>query len=392
MKISSSNVAHYLLDAGICQKQDIKLMSIIPRPSKGRNNLIYLTIVLPNTRHLFLSQDSHLHNLDHIKKIKVEWQIHEFLQTCPELASILNMKLKIIHFDELSSILIHECPKDLVDLESYYISQKAFSTGIAELMGTTLAYIHHETLISHKLYDFMSKVKGKPCYQFPYPNHLLERVTPETLMEEFTPEGYGFLAFYQQAETLKAAVTELVATQRYLCLTHNNLQLNNILIPKHWDHLSPQIKQSGESIIKLLNWESCSWGSPAFDLGTVIASYLLLWLNSLIRHSAISLEQSLQLATIPLEVIQPSIVAFIRAYINNFPEILEKYPNFFRRVVQFTGLALIYKIIEMIQYFQDFNNQSTSILQLSKRLICKPEESLISVFGITESALVELSS
>jgi hypothetical protein len=67
-------------------------------------------------------------------------------------------------------------------------------------------------------------------------------------------------------------------------------------------------------------------------------------------HPAIELEKSLQLATIPLEVIQPSIVALVRAYISSFPKILEDRPDFLNRVVQFAGLALIYQILAKIQY------------------------------------------
>jgi hypothetical protein len=114
----------------------------------------------------------------------------------------------------------------------------------------------------------------------------------------------------------------------------------------------------------------------------VIAGYLLLWLNSIIVHPAINLDQSLRLATVPLELIQPSVVTLTRSYISSFPKILEEYPDFINQIIRFTGLALIYEIIERLQSFKTFNNQCICILQLAKTLLCRPEESFKSVFGI----------
>jgi len=62
----------------------------------------------------------------------------------------------------------------------------------------------------------------------------------------------------------------------------------------------------------LIDWEACSWGDPAFDLGTLLASYLRIWLSSLIVDPTLELAESLSLAMIPLEEIQPSILALIR--------------------------------------------------------------------------------
>lgn len=135
----------------------------------------------------------------------------------------------------------------------------------------------------------------------------------------------------------------------------------------------------------MINWEKCSWGDPAFDLGTIISKYLLLWLTSLIVHPDIKLETSLQLAITPLDKIQPSIVGLTKAYLNTWPEILNDYPEFLKRVVEFAGLALIYHIVEIIRAFRGFNNQSMCILQVAKNLLCSPEKSFKSVFGLTQA-------
>jgi hypothetical protein len=116
----------------------------------------------------------------------------------------------------------------------------------------------------------------------------------------------------------------------------------------------------------------------------VIAGYLLVWLNSITVHPAIELKQSLQLATIPLEVIHPSTVAMSKAYISTYPKVIKDRPDFLKRVIQFTGLALIYQILARIQEQKEFNNQGVCMLQVAKNLLCQPDKSFISVFGSTE--------
>ena len=69
----------------------------------------------------------------------------------------------------------------------------------------------------------------------------------------------------------------------------------------------------------------------------------------MIVHPAIEIKKSIQLATIPLEVVRPSLVAMIKAYINTYPKILEDYPEFIKRVIQFAGLGLIYQLLRKFQ-------------------------------------------
>jgi len=392
IKLSSNNVLQYLIDTKNLPIEDKKLIKVVPMCSKaGINKLIFLRIYLQNGCQLVVKQAHNHSDSNSINIIKSEWQLYEFLRSCQDKAYTSFLNLEILHFDELNSIFIYKIPKKYVNLETYYINKKKFSPAIAYLAGTTLATLHSETLTSHNCYDFMNKsVLKKLRYKFPYPSYLLDRLEPETLLQEFPPEGNNFINFYQNSKNLRTAVTELVVNHNHYCLTHNNPQLDNILISMRWEDLLSQTNPSHERIIKMINWESCSWGDPAFDLGTVIAGYLLLWLNSLIIHPNIELEKSLQLATTPLEIIQPSIVALIRAYIRTFPKILEEIPDFINRVFQFTGLALIYKIIEKIQSFQDFNLHSIYIAKVATQLLCNPEKSFYYVIPKTELELVNL--
>ena len=143
--------------------------------------------------------------------------------------------------------------------------------------------------------------------------------------------------------------------------------------------------------MRLIDWERCSWGDPAFDLGTLIASYLRLWLSSLVVSKTIDIEESLRMAMTPLELLQPSIAALTQAYLKQFPEILVRSPDFLSRVVQFAGLTLIQQIHATIQYQKTFGNSGICMLQVAKSLLCRPAQSMSTVFGLSESELTSRS-
>ncbi|KST62044.1 phosphotransferase family protein [Mastigocoleus testarum] len=363
---------------GLCQ--------IHPKPN---NNFIFIIIDLPSGSQLIIKQEYYHLNNDIANRIKRELKIHSFLNSSSNLEFTSSLNLEILHVDLQNSILVYKC-SNYMSLANYYQKNNFFPIAIAKLVGISLGTLHSETFASRNCCDFMNEViEGKLRYQFPYPSHLLDKLNFEASIRDLPPPGFPFMALYQRFANLRTAITELVANRQHYCLTHNNSQLDNILIPIHWEELLSQAEVHNEKSLRIINWENCSWGDPAFDLGKIVASYLLLWLNSFIIHPAIELNQSLQLATVPLEVIQPSILALTRAYISIFPKILETNLNFLSQIIRFTGLALIYEIISKLQSFKSFDDRCVCILQLAKRLLCRPEESFQSVFGITQLELVE---
>ena len=196
-----------------------------------------------------------------------------------------------------------------------------------------------------------------------------------------------FFALYQRYDSLGQAIADLGNSFTPLCLTHNDLKLNNILIALNWEDVNLNLSSSDQSIIRLIDWERCSWGDPANDLGSLLASYLQLWLYSVVVGKGIEIEESLRLATTPLQSLRPSLSALVKAYLAEFPEVLERRPDFLLRVVQFCGLALIQSIQATLQHEKTFSNSGVSMLQVAKSLLCRPEVSIPTVFGMDASDL-----
>ncbi len=378
LSLSSHNIIQYLQETGLCCSEDgasnkYKLL-------KSSQHNLNLLVTLAGNQQLLVKQKRHIENGGTPHEFFNEWLFHQLLQKFPVLGNISSIAPSILHYDESNSILVRNYLSEYSELNEFYRQNDIFPPEIATAIGTTLGEVHRATFQHREYRNFMATApEGQFRYSFYNPAQGVDSISPE-IFGTVPTEALKFYLLYQRYESLESAIADLAYEWQPCCLTHNDLNLNNILIHSRWDQLD-------NCLIKLIDWEACGWGDPAFDLGTLIASYLGIWLSSLVVDPTIELEESLHLAMTPLEVLQPSLLALIRAYLNAFPMILDYRSDFIVRVIQFTGLALINQIQETIKVRKYFGNSDICMLQIAKNLLTIPEQSVLSIFGVSESKI-----
>ncbi|MCC5668093.1 aminoglycoside phosphotransferase family protein [Nostoc sp. CHAB 5784] len=380
LSLSSHNVIQYLQEAGLCSSEDdASDKSELPGSSKNNFGLL---VTLADNRKLLIKQERNVNNKDAAPhELFQEWLFHQLLQQFPVLGNISAIAPLVVHFDQENSILVRNYLGDYLELATFYHNNGIFPQEIATAIGTTLAGLHRATYNRREYKDFMATApQGEFRYGFYNPAQGVESIGPE-IFGTVPTDALKFYLLYQQSESLESAIADLAYDWNPCCLTHNDLKLNNILVHSRWEKLD-------NCLIRLIDWEACSWGDPAFDLGTLLASYLGIWLKSLVVDPTIKLEESLHLAFTPLESLQPSIIALIRAYLNAFPLILEYRNDFIVRVIQFAGLSLIHQIQDMITCQKSFNNADICMLQVAKSLLTMPQQGVLTIFGISESEIL----
>ncbi|MFN6484518.1 MULTISPECIES: aminoglycoside phosphotransferase family protein [unclassified Nostoc] len=380
LSLSSHNVSQYLRDAGLCSSEDgVSDKSELPGSSQNNFNLL---VTLADNRKLLLKQERNINNNDGAPhELFQEWLFHQLLQQFPVLGNTSAIAPLVVHFDEENSILVRNYLSEYLELATLYHNNEIFPQKIAAAIGTTLAGLHRATYNRREYRDFMATApQGEFRYGFYNPAQGVGSIGPD-IFGTVPTDALKFYLLYQQYESLESAIADLAYSWNPCCLTHNDLKLNNILVHSRWEQLD-------NCLVRLIDWEACSWGDPAFDLGTLLASYLGIWLKSLVVDPTIELEESLHLALTPLEILQPSIIALIRAYVNAFPMILEYRSDFILRVIQFAGLALIHQIQNMITCRKYFNNADLSMLKVAKSLLTMPEQAVLTIFGISESEIL----
>jgi hypothetical protein len=429
--LSRQNVFDYLIEQGLCNQEEHAQSKVELKAAKHFNVLV----TLPEGRELFVKQERRYQKGETAAEFLQEWRIQEFVQRFPQVSQIRSWISEAIHYDVEHSIIVFNYLNDYRDLMDFYTKENIFPTAlvqrdvnstdapnvanadarsdapcvanaslslslcvtlsqqrsgiasIASAIGIALATIHRLTLDCRDYREFLLETRQgvliHPTLQLV---RQLRRISPE-IFSVVPADALRFFALYQRYDSLGQAIAELTTAFEPCCLTHNDLKLNNVLLSNDWKLASPA-EASDHSIVRFIDWEHSSWGDPAFDLGTLIASYLQIWLSSLITSKAITIDESLRMATIPLEHLQPSLASVAIAYFTHFPEVLERRPNFLRRVVQFAGLALILQILSMIQYRKTFGNRGICMLQVAKTLLGRPEQSIATIFGLEASELI----
>lgn len=371
--LNSSNIFDYLGEQGLFNPSD-KLMSKVELVEAKNFNLL---VTLPDSSKLLVKQERYQKGGKAIGEFVGEWRIQSFVNQFAELAHLQAFLPKMLHFDPDNYILVFSYLEDYQDLSKFYQKEKTFPPVIASAIGEDLGILHRDTFKRQDYQNFLNENESKSSsYQVTNLIEGLERITPE-IFGAVPADGLRFFALYQRYDSLGQSIAELGQAFTPACLTHNDLKLNNILLHNDWSI-------SSDVSVRFIDLERANWGDPAYDLGMLIGSYLQMWLGNLVINKSLSIEESLRLAVIPLEKIQPSIAALTQAYLTAFPDILQERPDFLERVIQFVGFALIQQIQAMIQYQKVFGNMGIAMLQVAKKLLGYPSQSMATIFGTSD--------
>ncbi len=391
--LDTDNVFDYLARIEYCNvsAKDTSKISVID--AKNFN----LAIEFSDGRHLLVKQERHNDRGESQGEFWAAWRIGNLVEQFPALGAKIGVFLpELLHFDPENSILIVNYLSNYCDLSRYYDREHQFPTQIARAIGQLLATIHAQTFQQLDYQRYLDPTLDVPDGANPLnpPQdrerdsaftaidiiERLTRITPQ-VFRQMPLECLQFLRLFQRFPSLTEAIAELAEAIVPSCAIHNDLKLNNILLDLDWE--SPE-----STIVRLIDWERAIWGDPAFDLGCLFGSYLEIWLQGLAISNLLSINESLQLAITPLELLQPSLLALVQSYLAGFPEILTARPDYLDRAIQFAGLALIQRIEITIDEERTFGNCGIVMLQVAKQLICTPRAAMKTLFDRDFTQLV----
>lgn len=376
--LSKENVLEHLRERQI--EFEASSATIEPKLAKNFNLL-----VTSDRQQFLVKQEPHTHQDDRKGDLYHEWKLHQVIQTSG-LKTLHPLISELMDYDVDRDIAVFRYLPNYRDLSEFYDSTSDFPTQIAIALGRTLATIHHGTIDQTELQTIAESAEDdvEESDRDESVEHVEDfgLLTPACLGTTSTA-GLKFYQLYQRYESLGQAIAHLNETIEPCCLTHQDLKLNNILLHQHWAKQADptQTAPNDVAMIRLIDWEKWEWGEPAADLGALVADYLKLWLQSLLISRGMDIELSLRLAERPLEQLQPSLISLVAAYLQQFPGVIDRFPNFLSRVMQFAGLSLIESIRASLHYYEPFGNCEICLLQVAKSLLCSPIAAFESIFG-----------
>jgi Phosphotransferase enzyme family len=389
--LSSENVLDYLVKHHLLQIQDRALAQIEAREYKNFN----LVITLATGDSLLVKQERFYTEKRQHCEFWREQKIYELFQHFPEINNLWELTSEVVYFDPDNFIIVLRYFNDYCNLSQFYDEHQFqwFPVAIAHSLGQIIAAVHCHTWnqVAHQSFLAQAEFSGRDIAKPPSFLRGLERFGPG-IFSKISTDGLEFWRLYQRYGSLHEAVVEMAESYQFCCLIHSDLEFRNILVKVNGGNTVSSNTSLENASVKLIDWEFFRWGDPAYELGIVLASYLSLWLESLVVSRTIPLQTALKLATTPLELLQPSMTALVQSYISAFPAILDHQPNFLNRVIQFTGLVLVKQIQGRLERLNPFDNTSICTLQVAKMLLCNPEQSIFQVFGTSVANLTHRES
>jgi len=394
--LSLENAAQYLVQQGVISQE-------APRPEIERRDYKNFNLLLtfsPTAQYL-VKQERFDEQGQTSGDLAFEWRIQELLLAFPALAALRPLVSDLLLYDPRQSILVSRYFSGYEDLERFYDSSHQYQPKVAAAVGQAIARVHRLTWRPSYGQFLQQFTDGEPIRSKPRLLRQIESVGPE-LFAHFALENLEFFRIYQNAPKLRKAVRQIRESWRPCCLIHRDLRLSNLVVAQAWADSwnSPEermqadmerdcLKQSpSPNPVRIIDWEKFAWGDPAYDLGTLIANYLRLWLGSLAVHQDLPLQQALRWADVPLELLQPSLAALVTGYVAEFPTVQEQYPEFLARSLQFSGLVLLEKVLLKLEHRYRFGNADICAMQVAQAALERPELAAQQFFGQPLSRLI----
>ena len=156
------------------------------------------------------------------------------------------------------------------------------------------------------------------------------------------------------------------------CLIHFDVKGDNILLTA----------KRGASSSWLIDWELAALGDPAWDVGSMFADYLGVWLWSIPITGEHPPAHYLSLARLPLTRLQPALRAFWKSYRLVRGLTGRAATVFLRAAMRYCAVRLIQRAYEQTRETTELLSTTICQLQLSWNILQEPELACVHLLGL----------
>jgi aminoglycoside phosphotransferase (APT) family kinase protein len=336
--IEQSDVAHYLLSLGVVKPRAIvdEDFTVV---DASRRNCVFLaktssgpTFVVKQA----MSGDGSA--LAHEAAV---------LQQLADVAGLAGHVPAVVHFE--SDCLVLCTPGGARDWSEH---QGRFARISARILGRILAVLHG---LPTDLPD--AEIWG---LQLPEP--------PRELVLDLSAGALDLLARIQESDFVCERLAELSRADGDRGVVHGDLRWENCLA-------LPAPGARRRTRVLLVDWELAGRGDPAFDVGSVLAEYLRVWVGSVPIVEPVDPGRLVTRARHPLASMRPAIHAFWSAYQPANPPSLH-------RVIELGAVRLLQTAIERAQGLSFPTAHVVTLVQLADNMLRRPDDAAATLLGL----------
>jgi Ser/Thr protein kinase RdoA (MazF antagonist) len=348
--LEQSDIAHYLLSLGLVKPRDVvdKGLRIV---DASRRNSVFLaatcagpTYVVkqagPRTAHTLAHEAAVIDALAEVKKVAA------------------HVPTVILHEPEEARLVL----RTPAAARDWCHHSGRFPRIPARALGRVLAAVHR-TPASH--------VERMPPGVDPMWGLSLSEPSYELLLD-LSFAAQDVVARLQASPMTCERLEAVRATGSADGLVHGDLRWDNCL------SLAAPNSQRRTRVL-LVDWELSGAGAAAFDIGTVIAEYLRVWVASIPIVEPSNPGRLLAQARYPLAGMRPAIHAFWSAYRLANP----LHPSL-RRVIELAAVRLLQAAVEHAQDLTTPSAHVVTLVQLADNMLRDPEGAALSLLALRD--------
>jgi Phosphotransferase enzyme family len=197
-----------------------------------------------------------------------------------------------------------------------------------------------------------------------------------TDLRELSPAQAQVIRIVQGRPNLEQQIDDLAATWVDTTFVHGDLKWSNILV-----RTGPI--PEGRSAVTLVDWELAALGDPAWDVGSMLHSYLAYAVLGLPVDERATAEEATRLFANALPPVQAQLRAFWSRYVMATMGSEQDVARLLKRVVPYTGARLLQSAFEWCHGEAHVPRSATAVLQIGINILGHPDAARHNLLGLT---------
>jgi aminoglycoside phosphotransferase (APT) family kinase protein len=195
----------------------------------------------------------------------------------------------------------------------------------------------------------------------------LDRTDPEAADQA---SMRAMMQLVQREPALGQALAHVAEGWQVQTFIHGDAKLDNVLV-----------RMTRRQRLWLIDWAFAGEGDPAWDIGSVVRSCLLLWIFGIAFRRSEPLREAAQRSVFPLTLVRSFTSAFLSHYLAARAIKGKAASAFIRRAFVYAGAAMIQSALADARARERLTLRQLAMLQMSIDLIERPESAIRDLFG-----------
>jgi Ser/Thr protein kinase RdoA (MazF antagonist) len=348
--LAQSGITDYLLSLGLVKPAAVVEDDLVVVDA-SRRNCVFIATGRTGPAHVVKQADART-----AATLAHEAAVLRTLAATPELAGLVP---EVVHHDERGRRLVLRTAPGGRDWARHH-GDGRFPVGPARGLGRALAALHQ--LPGDALDELPPGVDRMWGLSLPEPTH-------ETVLD-LSAAAVDLVGRVQASDVMCDRLREVRAAASDGAIVHGDLRWENCVLVA-----APGGRR--RTRVLLVDWELAGRGPAAFDVGTVLAEYLIRWVASIPILDVRDPSRFMDRAAHPLARMRPPVMAFWQAYCAARGQ-----PPALAPVVELAAVRLLQAAVESALQSTSASAHAVVLAQLAANLLDDPEAAALVLLGL----------